>query len=267
MLRRALIGVVVFSMPVAGTAQTSAGAGVTVGAGRLSDARTEQAITGVLQLRPRPWLMLSVIPSVVRVSDDTGAAPIATAGLGDLPLVAGVSSTVSTSWSPTFGGALIVSLPTGNAACGLGSGQTAVGFDAGLGIAPAAGLRFSADGSRNFSGLADQTFLRFEAAADVAPRWTLALGAGVELGSVDSLARTAGGGITYAIAGPLALTVNASHGLTAASPAWVVSVGIGTVFTGISPVAPTSPLRRLQGSFAGGVGRSTGHGPGKTTCG
>jgi len=76
-----------------------------------------------------------------------------------------------------------------------------------------------------------------------------------------------GGGITRAVAGAMALTVNASHGFTAASPRWVVSVGIGTVYTGISPVAPTSALRRLQGSFAGGVGRGGGHGNGKAACG
>ena len=164
-----------------------------------------------------------------------------------------------------------MSLPTGDAACGLGSGQTTFGIDAGVGIAPTANLRFSADASRNLSGLAGQssltpsqaTAVRLEAAADVAPRWTIGLSVGADVGSGDStqaLTRIAGAGITHAIAGALAVTVDASHGLTTASPRWVVSVGLGTVFSGISPVAPTSPLRRLQRSFGGAAGRSRGSG-------
>jgi len=253
--------------PVA--AQSPVGVGVTVGAARLSDTRTEQALTGVIQLRPRPWLTLSAIPSLVRVSSDTAGSSSVSRGLGDLPLIAGATATLPSRWAPTIGGALILSLPTGNSACGLGSGQTTVGIDAGVGVAATASLRLSADASRNLSGLAGQTSftasqataLRLEAAADVAPRWTLGLSAGVDVGTADStqpLSRVAAVGITHAIAGALAVTVDASHGLTTASPRWVVSVGLGTVFSGISPVSATSPLRRLKSSFGSAAGRSRG---------
>jgi hypothetical protein len=251
--------------PVA--AQSPVGLGVTLGAARLSDARTEQAVTGVIQLRPRPWLALSAIPTLIRVSDDTAGTNSTSRGLGDLPLIAGATATLPSRWAPTIGGALIVSLPTGNSNCGLGSGQTTVGIDGGVGIAATANLRLSADASRNLSGLAGQTSftpsqatsLRLEAAADVAPRWTLGLSAGMDVGTADStqaLSRVAAVGITHAIAGALALTVDASHGLTTASPRWVVSVGLGTVFSGISPVSPTSPLRRLKNSFGSTGSRS-----------
>jgi len=266
MMRRMMV-VAVSLIGTVGEAQTPVGAGVTVGVVQLSAARTEQVVTGVLQLRPRPWLALSAIPSVIRLSHDTSGATVASGGLGDLPLVAGATATLPAPWTPTLGGALIVSLPTGDAACGFGSGEATLGIDAGLGVAPTASLRFSADASRSLSGLAGPSFLRLEGAADVAPRWTLGVGVGAEVGTGDSLARTVGGGITRALAGAMALTVNASHGFTAASPRWVVSLGLGTVYTGISPVAPTSPLRRLQGSFAGGVGRGGGHGNGKAACG
>ena len=263
MLRRTMVVAVSLIGTARGAAQSPVAAGVTVGVAQLSAARTEQVVTGVLQLRPRPWLALSAIPSVVRLSHDTSGATVASGGLGDLPLVAGATATLPAPWTPTLGGALIVSLPTGDAACGFGSGETTLGIDAGLGVAPASRLRFSADASRNLSGIAGPSLLRLEGAADVAPRWTLGVGVGAEVGTGDSLARSVGGGITRALAGAMALTVNASHGLTAASARWVVSVGIGTVYSGISPVAPTSPLRRLQGSFAGGVGRGGGHGNGK----
>src|SRR5207245_1514067 len=137
---------------VRGAAQTPVAAGLTVGAARLSDRRSEQVMTGVLQIRPAPWLTVLAIPSVVRVANDTSATSVSSGGLGDLPLVAGAAATLPGRWSPTIGGALIMSLPT--AACGLGSGQTTFGIDAGVGIAPTASLRFSADASRNLSGLA-----------------------------------------------------------------------------------------------------------------
>src|SRR6267378_3618397 len=269
MVRRTLVVAVSLFGTARGVAQTPVGAGLTVGAARLSDARTERVVTGILQIRPAPWLTVSVIPSVVRVAKDTIGTSASSGGLGDLPLVAGAAATLPGRWSPIIGGALIMSLPTGNVACGLGSGQTTFGIDAGVGIAPTASLRFSADASRNLSGLAGQssltpsqaTAVRLEAAADLAPRWTIGLSVGADVGSGDTtqaLTRIAGAGITHAIAGALAVTVDASHGLTTASPRWVVSVGFGTVFSGISPVAPTSPLRRLQRSFGGAAGGSRG---------
>lgn len=269
MRRRTLVIAASLFGTVAGAAQSPVGVGVAVGAARLSDARTEQAMTGVIQLRPRPWLTLSAIPSLLRVSNDTAGSRSVSRGLGDMPLIAGATATLPSRWAPTIGGALIVSLPTGNSTCGLGSGQTTVAIDAGLGVAATANLRLSADASRNLSGLAGQTSftpsqatsLRLEAAADVAPRWTLGLSAGIDVGAADStqpLSRVAAVGITHAIAGALAVTVDASHGVTTASPRWVVSIGFGTVFSGISPVSPTSPLRRLKSSVGSPAGRSRG---------
>jgi len=48
------------------------------------------------------------------------------------------------------------------------------------------------------------------------------------------------------------VTIDGSHGLTAASPRWILSVGVGTAFGGSSPVTPTTPLRRLKSTFNSG---------------
>jgi hypothetical protein len=66
------------------------------------------------------------------------------------------------------------------------------------------------------------------------------------------IARELGGGLSYTIAAPLALTLDASHGLTPGSPRWVFSIGFGSASAGISPVNPTAPLRRLRTTFVGG---------------
>jgi hypothetical protein len=263
---RVFIGVAVAaSVPMVGAAQASYG--LTVGAAKLSDVRTQRGVTAVLQYQVGSWLTLSAIPAYVHVSNGT----LASTGLGDLPLVAGAAHTFAGAWSPTLGAALVATLPTGNAACGLGTGQTSWGVNAGVGLAPSDAWRLSVSGSHGFSGLGTQsaltapqaTSLAFEAAFAVAPRWILDGSLGGDVGHVDStqaLARTAGAGVSYAVAGPLALTLDLAHGLTSASPQWVVSLGIGTAFSGVSPVAPTSSLRRLRDSFSGGVSRGGGMG-------
>jgi hypothetical protein len=265
-LLRVMIGVAAAAAaPAGGAAQASYG--FTVGAAKLSDVRSQRGVTAILEYQVGSWLTLSAVPAYVHVSNGTAAST----GLGDLPLVAGAAHTFAGAWSPTFGAALVATLPTGNAACGLGTGQTSWGVNAGVGVAPSDAVRLSVSGSHGFSGLGTQsalsapqaTALAFEAAYAVGPRWILDGSVGGDVGHADStqpLARTVGAGVSYAVAGPLALTVDVGHGLTSASPQWVVSLGIGTAFSGASPVAPTSSLRRLKDSFGGGVSRGGGMG-------
>jgi len=248
--------------------------GATVGAVKLTDQRSEQAFTGVLQLQPRPWLSLFVTPSFVHVSDVVSAKAVSSNGVGDLPLSADAFHAFAAPGSPVVAAALMVVLPTGNAACGLGSGQTSVGLDFGAGVSPSARLHLAADASRSVSGLSAQsalnapraTSLRGEASYDVTPRWTTSLSLGADVGRVDStqaLSRTLGGGITHGL-GTFTVTVDGSVGLSAASPKWALSVGIGRVFAGTSPVSLSSPSRRLKSTFVGGVSR--GKGGGKIGC-
>ena len=86
------------------------------------------------------------------------------------------------------------------------------------------------------------------------PRWTGTASFGVDLGpdSSQALSRMIGASVRHTIAGPLMITIDGSHGLTAASPRWLLSVGIGTAFASSSPVAPTTPLRRMKSTFGNG---------------
>src|SRR2546430_13468580 len=146
-------------------------------------------------------------------------------------------TTLFRSWSPTLGAALVAVLRRGNASCGLGNGQTAAGMDLGLGLSPGR-AHLSVDASRSLSGVSAQsslnapraTTLRVEAGYDLAPRWTWAGSVGVDVGTADStqtLSRGIGLGARYTLPGPLMLTVDASHGLRAASPPWGLSAGLG----------------------------------------
>ena len=216
---------------------------------------------GVIEYDHNRWLSLYAIPVMLHVSDSVSGRAVSSSGLGDLPLVVTASYTSQRPGSPTVGAALVTVLPTGDAACGLGSGQTAVGMDLGVAVSPGQG-RLALDASRSLSGLSSQaslgasgtTTLHIEAGYDVTPRWTGTASFGVDLGpdSSQALSRMIGAGVRHTIAGPLMITIDGSHGLTAASPQWLLSVGIGTAFASSSPVAPTTPLRRMKSTFGNG---------------
>ena len=258
---------------LAGQAPVTAGA--TVGSVKLSDSRSEQTVTGVVRYQATPWLGLSAMPSAVHVSDVISGRSVSSSGLGDVPLTADAFHAFATPGSLVVAAALTVVLPAGNAACGLGSGETSVGLDVGAGVSPSRRLRVSADASRSVSGLSAQsalaaphaTSLRAEAGYDISPRWTADLSLGTDVGSSDStqaLSRVLSAGASHTLVGSLALALDGSVGLSAASPKWTLALGVGTGFTGISPVSPSSSLRRLKSAFGGGVSR--GSGAGKVGC-
>jgi len=238
-------------------------AGMTAGVARFNTAQSEQTLTAIVQLHPRSWLSVSAIPSLVRISD----SGVSHSGLGDLPLGVAADHRFPGAGSPVIGAALSGTLPTGNASCGLGSGEVGVGVDGGVAVSPSERWQLSAGASRGLGGAGTQsalspphaTSLRLESSYGVTDRWTTGLAFGADVGSSDStqpLGRVLGEGTSYRIAGNLALTVDASRGLTSASPRWVWSVGFGTAFVGASPVNPTSTLRRLRAGFGGGVKRT-----------
>jgi len=264
-----VIGLSLAAVPLA--AQTSLTGGVTVGSAKLSDQRSERALSGVLQLQTTPWLSLSAAPSFVHVSDIVKGSAVSSNGVGDLPFSAAVAHTFPAPRGPTIAAALTIVLPTGNAACGLGNGVTSEGLDIGLGASPNARLHLSADASRSLSHASSQSTLSAPRATslllgggyDVAPDWRADLSLGIDVGQTDStqaLSRVVGGGVSHRLGGSLALTLDGSVGLTAGSPKWVLSVGLGSVFAGTSPVGLSAPLRRLKSGFTGGVNRQSGTG-------
>ena len=250
-------------------AQTPLAAGIAVGLAKLSDQRSERALAGVLQLQANPWLTLSVVPSFVHVSDMVKGNAVSSNGIADLPLSAAAMHTFPGAGAPTVASALTIVLPTGNASCGLGSGATSAGLDIGFAATPGSGIHVSADASRTISNVSSQSALSAPRATslllgggyDVSPTWRADISLGIDVGQVDStqaLSRVVGGGVSHRVGGSMALTLDASAGLTAGSPKWVVSLGLGSVFAGASPVGLSAPLKRLRTGFTGGVNRGSG---------
>ena len=150
------------------TAQSRLEAGVSAGAVKLTDQRAEQALSAILEYLPYPWLSLSAIPSLLHISDQVSGRSVSSNGPGDVPVVAAASHAFATPGTPSVGAALMVVLPAGNAACGLGSGQTSLGFDVGGGGRP--DRRGSTVGGRESELFRICSVIARRAAGDDAPR-------------------------------------------------------------------------------------------------
>src|SRR5207249_3415099 len=80
---------VAVASPIA--AQSAIGVGTSAGVVKLTDQRSEEALSGVLEYQPNPWLTLYAIPAVLHLSDNVNGRPVSSSGLGDLPLVVAAS--------------------------------------------------------------------------------------------------------------------------------------------------------------------------------
>src|SRR2546427_1862716 len=99
-------------------AQSPVTAGVTVGTVKLSNARSEQALTGVVRYQATPWLGLSAMPGTVHVTDVINGRSVSSSGFGDLPLSADAFHAFATPGSPVVAAALTGGLPAGGTAWG-----------------------------------------------------------------------------------------------------------------------------------------------------
>ena len=247
--------------------------GVTAGAAKISDARSEQAVSAVLAFQPAHWLTFATNPSLIRVTDKvtSGTGTVTNTGVGDLPLSVAVEQELPAPWSPTIGASLDVTLPTGDTAIAIGSGETGAGLNVGVDASPTDKLNLSVAASRSLAGITSSTLsapgatsLSFDAAVEVAPHWTASAGFSGDFGSTDTtdtLSRAIAVGVARELGGGVTLSLDGGFGLTPGSPKWSFSIGIGTAFTGFSAVGPTSPFARIKRAFGRGVGQGRSHKP------
>ncbi|MGH7533614.1 MAG: hypothetical protein ACREL4_10015 [Gemmatimonadales bacterium] len=269
------------ALPVLASAALAQGitAGVTAGSVKLGSGATQVASTGIIQLAPSSWLTITASPSYSHLSQTIGGTSYTSTGLGDLPLSAAASTSLSGRLSPELGAAFDLSLPTGNSACGLGTGTVGTSLDLGVGASLTDALHLALGASRALSGdqgtsafsPTEATSLSLDAEYGLSPRFTGSASIGGDFGTADSgqaLERSFGLGGRYTLAGSLALVVDTRFGLSSGSSPWAMSIGIGTAFGGTNPVSGAYSSKRITRALSGGVNRGSGKGKfGKTvTC-
>ncbi len=244
--------------------------GVIGGAISLPSGLDQTGVAAVLQLQPVSWLTLGAHPAWVHVSGSDAAGSFSSSGLTDLPLEASIWRDLPGPLSPGLGLSLGVTLPTGDTAQGLGTGETSVGASLGGSLSPIDKWSFGADLWRPLSGAgwntaltsSQSTSLSLETSYEISERTAVHAGFSTDLGGSDStgVVRSLTAGFTLPLAGPVSLAVDGARGLTSGSPHWGFTVGIGSAFEGINPVGPNSPVRRLATAFGRGVNRGRGLG-------
>jgi hypothetical protein len=237
--------------------------GIGAGTMHFSSGRSESAVSATLQYSPSSWLTLSASPGFGR----TTLGRSSSSGLTDLPISAGASYALSEiPWSPSIFGSMYTNVSTGDSTSVLGLGRTSFGAAAALSGWATDQLNLTVGASHPLSANGGNSAIDLESAYSLG-KTTATLGLTSEVGRADSsatLARSLDGGLAFALAGPLTLTVDGSHGLTTGAPSWTFSVGLGTAFAGISPLNPSSPLRRLKKVFGSRLSSTSGYSKGGT---
>jgi hypothetical protein len=237
--------------------------GVAAGTMRFNSGRSDAAVSATLQYSPSPWLVLTAAPGFGRSSFGRASST----GLADLPLSAGASHAMSNlEWSPAIYASIYSQLSLGDSTSAVGTGRSAVGASAALGAWPTAGLNLTVGGSHPLSANGGNGSIDLESAYSLG-KATPSIGLSSEVGRADSgatLARSVAAGVAFALAGPLTLTIDGSRGLSAGAPTWTFSLGLGTAYAGLSPLSPSSPLRRLKGVLGSRVGATSGYVKGGT---
>ncbi|HEY8174757.1 MAG TPA: hypothetical protein VIF32_03610 [Gemmatimonadaceae bacterium] len=222
--------------------------GVTAGAMSFSGGRSEQGVAVMLQYAATPWLTLSAAPGFAH----TSYAQTSASGLTDVPLSAGVWRTLhEVPWSPTISGSLYTTLSPSSSTSGVGIGRNTVGASGGVSGWATSHINLTFGASHPLSANSGNGSIELGSAYSLG-KATANVGIGSEVGSADSsavLSRSVAGGVAVTVSGPLTLTIDGSRGLTSSAPSWTLSFGFGTAFAGLSPLNPTSPIRRLNRVF------------------
>ncbi len=242
--------------------------GATVGALRFAGGRTENAMSVIFLYHPLPWLKLSSAPGYGRTS--LGAT--SSSGLTDVPFSAvAAHSFDDASWSPSIAGGLAATLARGDSAATLGLGSNTLEASAALSISPAERLSLSADVAHPVVANSGNGSVSLESSLSFG-RATGNVGLSAEVGRPDSgavLSRSLAAGVAWTLRGPLTLTLDGSHGVSGSAPTWALSIGVGTAFAGISPLSPTSALKRLNSALGKKTTVASGYaksGAGSTSC-
>lgn len=232
--------------------------GVIAGGIRFAGGRTEQAANVLLQLQPMPWLLFSASPGYGRTSFGTTS----NTGLTNIPLTAGAMYTANDlPWSPAMSASFSSAISSGDSAMVVGTAAGVWEGELAVTGAPTDRLNLQVGWSRPLSTYSGNSSMRVESSLELG-RSTATLGLSSELGRPDSgtaLARSIGGGVAFSLVGPLTLTADGSHGISGSAPSWTFSLGIGTAFAGVSPLNPTSALKRLKQTFGSKVSGSSGY--------
>ena len=255
--------------------------GVAGGALNYDAGRSEQALGAVLRWVPVQWFSLSATPTSVRANEAATAtlASRTRSGLTDIPLEATLShGFAGVSLNPSVAASFGVTLPVGDTANGLGSGEVGYSASGSIGFIPVEGVWVHAGAGRSLTRFSVQSAFSsgsgwgdVSAGTSISKHVEASVGFSSDLGAVDSTlgrSRSVEGGMSFGIGRAGTLNLSASHGISGVAPQWSFALGVGTAFPYLNHVGGSSTVETLQQTFGGGthgLGNGNGNGSGTTT--
>ena len=243
--------------------------GATAGATHLYDDRQQQSFGVVGRVHVTPSFSISATPAFAVMHFPASAGGGTLSGMTDLPVEVAFDHAVPGPRPLSFGASFGVSLPVGDTATGFGSGKPGYSISAGLGASPTDKLSFHVGAGRPLSDFSFQSTLGgsssmwgdAEASYQLTDRLGLTGGYDGDVTSADSLgaARALAGGLSFAVAGPMTLSLTGSQRISGPAAKWSVALGVGTDFAWVGTVGSTSALQRAT-SMLGGLSHSNGRG-------
>jgi hypothetical protein len=233
--------------------------GVTAGGLRYAGGRTEDAASALLKLRlPHGWA-ISMEPTFARATEPaaTGGGSVSNSGLTDIPVGLAFEHAFGGLLEPSLELALGATLPVGDTLTGFGTGTLGSSIGIGGGISPLENLGLYASAGHTLSSFAAQSALNgggsgwgdIGASYQAGERVSVLAGFSTDLGAVDTTfgrGRSVSAGLSYNVAGPFALNIQTSRGISGATPQWSAVIGIGTAFGSLDGA------RELRTAFGGG---------------
>ena len=239
--------------------------GVSAGAQSYVGGRSERALAAMLQWRAMPWLTLSVAPSYVSASEPGTTGRLSASGLTDIPISIEAGHSFSGSLSPSIGIGYGITLPVGDTLNGFGSGHVGSSLNIGAGIMPAPNFGLNAGVGRSLSsfsirsGIDGTASMWGDVSAWLQPagndHMSFSAGYSTDLGSVDTTygrSTSVNLGFNVRLFNQVALNVDASHGLSGASPEWGFAIGFGTAFPSLGSARARTAVNQLSQVFGGG---------------
>ena len=228
--------------------------------------RDERALGAIVRWVPSNWFSLSATPTSVRAREAaTGTLPATSrSGLTDLPVEATLSrGFAGVAWSPSVAGSLGVTLPVGDTASGLGSGEVGYSASGGVGFSPVEKVWVHIGAGRSLTRFSVQSAFSsgtgwgdISAGTSIAEHVEASVGFSSDIGAADSTlgrSRSLNGGVSFGVGRAGTVNVTGSRHLSGAAPSWSLTIGVGTAFPYLNHLGGSSPNSTLQQSFGAGT--------------
>ena len=241
--------------------------GLSFGGVNYEGGRSERATSASLRWRALPWLSVGMNPTFARSSEPNAVITrpaTKKSGLTDIPVEVNADHTFDAPLSPSVSLGMSITLPVGDTASGFGSGSvgSSVSLGGGLALTDKLGIHASAGRSltdfsiqSTFNGTSSE-FGDLGLSFQASDRLSMSAGIDGDIGAIDPTygrAVSLSGGVSVGLPLLNSLSLNASRGISGATPTWSVAIGVGTDFASIGSVSVGGAAGRLRRAFGGGT--------------